>query len=76
MNRYEVAVPILEFKFPEPSSTMFELTCKNHPTAKYLTKHPLLRGLHFIKAAYGFAPNKECPCSFTELAVIGDSSDE
>lgn len=62
-------VPVGEFVWGEPGR-LKPLTCKNHPTARYLTKHPWLRGLHFIKAADGFGPYEECPCPFDDLVVI------
>lgn len=60
-------IPVNEFKWPEPGG-MFHLTCKNHPTAKYLTKNPFMRHLHFIKAPEGMYG--ECPCPFGDLVVI------
>jgi len=59
------------------------LTCRNHPTARYLTKNPWVRGLHFIAAPaeavdpawrdeHGSGPgNLECRCPFSDLVVIG-----
>lgn len=58
--------PVSEFRFPEPGSTMFKLTCRNHPTAKYLTKNPYERNLHLIESPEGFG---ECACPFKDLVV-------
>lgn len=52
---------------------MYELTCKNHRGARYLTKNPFQRGLHFVEAD----PSRrdlefkdwECPCPFDDLVV-------
>lgn len=73
-------VPIREYKFPNMDSAgepdpnakggMYEITCINHQTAKYLTKNPFSRGLHFVQAADGFWWNEECPCGFDELVVV------
>lgn len=46
------------------------VTCVNHPTARYLTKHIYDRSLHFVEAAAGFKPFEECPCAFADLAVV------
>lgn len=69
-------IPVGEFEFPEPGSKMFDMTCKNHPTALYSTKNPYLRGLHFLKAADGFGPISECPCPFSYLVVIVENDDD
>lgn len=53
-------------------STLKELTCVNHPTARYLTKNPWTRSLHFVQAAEGF-DFTECPCPFSDLRVIQHS---
>lgn len=56
------------------------LTCRNHPTARYLTKNPWSRGIHFIAAPIeardqpdwqGSGPGGlECTCPFSDLVVI------
>ena len=57
-------------------SVMKEMTCKNHPTARYLTKNPSTRGLHFVTVSDEgmrgeFEDGKlECPCPFSDLMVI------
>jgi hypothetical protein len=60
-------------------STMKSLTCVNHPTAKYLTKNPWTRGLHFISPcdeapfgdqSVGVLAAWECPCPFSDLRVV------
>lgn len=52
------------------------MTCVNHPTARYITKNPHTRTLHFIKPCEE-APQEgwpmgglECPCPFSDLRVI------
>jgi hypothetical protein len=50
-------------------STLKEMTCVNHPTARYLTKNPWQRGLHFVTPATGFGFS-ECPCPFGDLRVV------
>lgn len=67
-----IQTPVNEFKFPEPGSKMFQLTCKNHPTAKYLTKNPYSRGLHLINVPEGFS--SECPCAFGDLVVLTEEA--
>lgn len=64
-------VPVREFTFPSEHEIgdMFYLTCRNHPTARYSTKNPYCRSLHFLEGPEG-SPFKECPCSFDELVVI------
>jgi hypothetical protein len=69
-----IHTPVHEFKFPEPGPDMFTLTCKNHPTARYLTKNPWQRGLHFIQPAEGFRQNEECPCPFDDLVVVTETA--
>lgn len=81
---------LLDLKDPsidwDDFSTMKRLTCVNHPTARYLTKNPWARGLHFIepcKEAYELGSDKarlaagftgpahmECPCPFSDLRVV------
>jgi hypothetical protein len=65
-------IPVGEFKFPASGmeGEMFDLTCKNHPTARYTTKNPYTRNLHFLQAAEGFGFAQECPCAFSDLVVI------
>lgn len=58
-------IPVQEFTFPEPSSEMFYLQCKNHPEMEYSTKNPYLRSLHMIGNVW-----PECPCPFTDLVVL------
>lgn len=55
---------------------MYELTCRNHTGARYLTKNPYQRGLHFVTPD----PSRkdlpfgewECPCEFSDLVVVKD----
>lgn len=49
-----------------------ELTCKNHPLARYLSKNPFERGLHFIQGPNGLSSlfEKECDCPFDDLRVV------
>lgn len=51
-------------------STMKEMTCKNHTGARYLTKNPWQRGLHFVAGDPSVGPYTECPCSFNHLVVV------
>lgn len=53
-------------------STMKYLTCVNHPFARYLTKNPWDRGLHFIQGPNGIDAmlDDECKCGFTDLRVV------
>lgn len=73
MSKERKLVPVKEFPFPEPGPEHFQLTCKNHPTAKYLTKNPWNRGLHVIELPKGDIPRTatgECTCPFSDLVVI------
>lgn len=63
-------IPVGDFKFPAPGPKMFELTCKNHPTARYSTKNPYQRGLHFLQGADDVGPLTECPCPFEDMVVL------
>lgn len=46
-----------------------EITCVNHPTARYLSKNPMTRSLHFVRAPEGFGYTRECPCPYGDLRV-------
>jgi hypothetical protein len=51
----------------KPYMEMLEITCRQHPTAEYLTKNTAeARSLHFVKAAVGM-DYKECPCPASDL---------
>jgi hypothetical protein len=59
-------------------STHKTMTCRNHPTAVYLTKNPAIRSVHFVKpcdeapqAGWPLA-GLECPCPFDDLVVVLD----
>lgn len=65
--------PISDYEWTDDYSFMRTLTCKNHPTARYLTKNPWWRGIHGIKLPEGDIPRSEtgeCQCPFSALAVI------
>jgi hypothetical protein len=70
-------VPVREFPWPASDEIggLFELTCRNHPSAKYLTKHPMFRSLHLIEVPDDVAPEHrtkpfgECDCPFGDLIV-------
>lgn len=62
-------VPVEEFKWGEVGK-LRSLTCINHQEARYLTKNPWLRGLHFVKGHNPMAPWTECSCPFSDLVVI------
>lgn len=55
-------------------SQMHSLTCINHPTARYLTKHPFHRGIHVIRLPEGDIERDpytgECTCPLSDLALI------
>ena len=57
-------------------SILKTLTCINHPTARYVTKNPHARTLHFVRPPEE-APVEgwplsglECPCSLDDLRVV------
>jgi hypothetical protein len=58
----------------EDLSTLKCLTCRNHSEARYLTKNPWVRGLHFIKADPEVG--KECPCPFSDLVLLVADDDD
>jgi hypothetical protein len=60
--------PIRDYKWTDDYSFHRKLTCKNHPTARYLTKNPYFRSIHLIKLPDG--ETKECTCPFDDLMVI------
>lgn len=71
--------PIREYEWTEDYSFMRTLTCKNHPTARYLTKNPWWRQIHIIKFPEGDIPRSgtgECQCPFEDLVVIEDEEKE
>jgi hypothetical protein len=64
----------------QASMEMHSMTCRHHPTARYLTKHPHERSLHLTRipsdADMASTPNVprsdtgECCCLFEDLMVI------
>lgn len=68
-------VPVNEFKFPgeyEPEfGGHFQLTCVNHTDARWSTKNPHCRNLHFIEGPAEH-PFTECSCPYSDLVVILD----
>lgn len=65
----EKLIPFSEVDFSDYSK-MKSITCVNHPTARYLSKDPYSRGLHFIHSADEMPAGTECPCPFSDLRVI------
>jgi hypothetical protein len=64
-------IPIKEYEWDANfDGDLKAVTCVNHPTARYLTKHIWDRGLHFVEAADGFKPFEECTCPLVDLAVV------
>lgn len=65
-------VPVKDYEWTDDYSFMRELTCKNHPTAMYLTKNPWQRSIHLIKRPEGDIERNhtgECTCPFSDLVV-------
>jgi hypothetical protein len=62
-------VPVNEYPWSMDDLTHKKLTCKNHPTAYYLTKHVWQRSLHVIHGPIEH-PHKECECPFDDLVVV------
>ena len=72
--------------FPELGGDMLEITCRNHPTARYLMKNMRGRGLHFIAWAEDMPETEEerieqgwtgvlhseCPCPISDLVLKED----
>lgn len=72
-------VPIGEYQWTDDFSFHRELTCRNHLTARYLTKNPWQRSIHIVKRPEGEierTPNGDCTCPFTDLAVVVRTTDE
>ena len=70
-------VPIGEYEWTDDYSFHRTLTCKNHPTAKYLTKNPFYRSIHVVKLPEGEIERSEtgeCTCPFSDLVVVTDES--
>jgi len=44
------------------------LTCVNHPTGRWHTKHIWHRNLHFVRAPDGLTD--ECDCPLEDMAVV------
>lgn len=51
-------------------STLKDITCVNHTGAKYLSKNPYIRSLHFIAGDPKVGLITECPCPFGDLRVV------
>lgn len=67
-------IPIKEFDWAGNGLKHQHLTCKHHPTARYLTKNPTMRLLHIVQFPDGMAG--ECPCPYADLVVLVDTGEE
>ena len=64
-------VPIKEYPWDEKfDGGLKTVTCRYHPTARYLTKHPRIRSLHFVQAPDPAHPFTECKCPYSDLVVV------
>lgn len=71
-------VPIGEVKFQDYNGSVDipgvpshrYMTCKNHPTALYLSKNPYQRSVHLIEMPVGFPFGEDCPCPLSDLMAI------
>lgn len=66
-------VPVNEYEWDDDYSWLRTLTCKNHTTARYLTKNPFYRRLSLVKLPEGDIERSntgECVCPFSDLVVI------
>jgi hypothetical protein len=78
MNETEelTLVPVGQVADWDDMSKMEYLTCVNHQDARYLTKNPWQRGLHFTTMSQQWLEEREegqpieCPCPFSDLRVI------
>lgn len=66
----ETYVPIDDFNWADNDMILQHITCKNHTTARYLSKHPYDRSLHFVESAVDMPPFTECSCPFGDLVVV------
>lgn len=65
--------PVHEYVWTDDLSFMRTLTCRNHTTARYLTKNPFIRSLHLVRIPDGDIERSytgECKCAFSDLVVI------
>lgn len=66
-------VPIREFEWTNDYSYHRNMTCINHPTARYSTKNPYFRSIFVHKLPEGDIERSdtgECTCHISDLAVI------
>jgi hypothetical protein len=66
-------VPVREYEWTDDYSYLRTLTCKNHPTAKYLTKNPFYRSISVVRLPDGDIERSntgECTCPFDDLVVV------
>lgn len=76
-----------ETLFPDLPRGMLDITCRNHPTARYSMKNIPGRTLHFlhwadeagememderIEAGWVGPANLECPCPSSDLIIVDD----
>lgn len=63
-------VQISAFTWTDDLSWLRELTCRNHPTAKYYTKNWWDRRLHLVEYPADMPPYTECPCPASDMVVV------
>lgn len=66
-------IPVGEFEWTDDYSFHRILSCKNHLSARYMTKNTFYRSLHVVKLPDGDIERTdtgECTCPFADLVVI------
>lgn len=73
-------VPIRDFEWTDDFSFHRDMTCINHPTARYSTKNPYVRSIFCHKLPEGDdferSETGECLCPKSDLAVIVEEEEE
>lgn len=59
-----------DFDWEHNDMELRTITCMSHPSARYLSKHPWQRSLHFVESAVDMPPFTECPCPLKNLVVV------
>jgi hypothetical protein len=67
-------IPVNKYPWNEQELEHKTLTCKNHPSARYLTKHAYARNLHLIEVPTDEGIERtdigECTCPFLDMVVV------
>jgi hypothetical protein len=80
-TKNEYLVETSDFVWTDNYAFMRQMTCRNHRGARYLTKNPGSRGLHFVEADPTVKVGEgnwmgECPCEYGDLMVVIHAADD